>query len=527
MQLAAGLAAGRSSSLAVTSKLGQECLHRPCTLLHRDCAGSTAASLRRIHPLQKSLQRSRATEVGCKLRGRQQPRPLRATSEDEAQPSSPPDTDEDTDRETGSPPDTDEDTDRDTGAGENESREGDASTSEPDELGFRYMEEREEDGALDENGMRFEGLLTGAQTTDYFPEDFFEDEERMRKTLAGIDVPQDVSALDDSEEYDSVPGEDDPDGLPWNQVGVQGGRTPGYTPFEAIVFGEEEVSHELVVHVDAPVSNVFQIWENRLNYCEWFDLIGQVALHRDDPRFASYFLFYKFGMTPVLELYSTLHRSHVVENELIVEESVDGMQLVVAAKFAEHENGGTDVTLNVGYVLPKPLETFVGVVAVWGDVNDILKENLYAMKLFVEGADLDELQAARATDLQHMDEMADERKLDAEKFQEGLAEALLEDLAPFLPLPMFGPASGKVGYASPRWYGPALGPASNDAWGASSLEGSNESEDVGPNGASSGPNGGSSGGDGGSVRAQSLSSAGPKGRGRPSTGRKGRQRKQS
>lgn len=50
----------------------------------------------------------------------------------------------------------------------------------------------------------------------------------------------------------------------------------GYTPFEELDFSEEDITHELTVHVDAPRSKCFQIWHNRLNYLEWFYNIGQV-----------------------------------------------------------------------------------------------------------------------------------------------------------------------------------------------------------------------------------------------------------
>ena len=33
-----------------------------------------------------------------------------------------------------------------------------------------------------------------------------------------------------------------------------------------------------ILQVEAPVDKVYQIWANRLNYSEWFDLIGQVRL---------------------------------------------------------------------------------------------------------------------------------------------------------------------------------------------------------------------------------------------------------
>ena len=45
------------------------------------------------------------------------------------------------------------------------------------------------------------------------------------------------------------------------------------------------------------------------------------------------------------------------------------------------KDGGTEVALRVAYLLPEQLREFVGPVGVWGDVNDILQENLDAMKV--------------------------------------------------------------------------------------------------------------------------------------------------
>ena len=42
---------------------------------------------------------------------------------------------------------------------------------------------------------------------------------------------------------------------------------------------------------------------------------------------------------------------------------------------------GTEVTLRVSYRLPENLRSYVGPVGVWGDVNDILQENLVCMKV--------------------------------------------------------------------------------------------------------------------------------------------------
>ncbi|EIE18215.1 hypothetical protein COCSUDRAFT_60416 [Coccomyxa subellipsoidea C-169] len=183
---------------------------------------------------------------------------------------------------------------------------------------------------------------------------------------------------------------------------VTGGRNRGYTPFEYITFTDELIEHTLSIQVDAPVSKVYRVWANRINYNEWFDLIGQVVLHTEDPEYASYFLFYKWGQLPTLELYVTLQRT-AVENDYILERAVDGMDLSVGAYFREKE-GGTEVSLRVAYLLPEQLHQYVGPVGVWGDVNDILQENLDMMKVFVEAVDADELDKVRALDTQVMDQ---------------------------------------------------------------------------------------------------------------------------
>ena len=64
------------------------------------------------------------------------------------------------------------------------------------------------------------------------------------------------------------------------------------------------------------------------------------------------------GTTPVLELYTTLSRSQVEEDEVILEESVDGMDFVAGVIFTDAEEGsGTDVTLRLGYYLPGIIQT--------------------------------------------------------------------------------------------------------------------------------------------------------------------------
>ena len=59
----------------------------------------------------------------------------------------------------------------------------------------------------------------------------------------------------------------------------------------------------------------------------------------------------------MLELYTTLSRSEVQEDEHILEESVDGMDFVAGVLFADAEGkSGTNVTLRLGYYLPGELQ---------------------------------------------------------------------------------------------------------------------------------------------------------------------------
>ena len=55
--------------------------------------------------------------------------------------------------------------------------------------------------------------------------------------------------------------------------------------------------------------------------------------------------------------------------------------VVVSNIVHREKDGGTEVALRVAYLLPEQLREFVGPVGVWGDVNDILQENLEAMKV--------------------------------------------------------------------------------------------------------------------------------------------------
>lgn len=184
---------------------------------------------------------------------------------------------------------------------------------------------------------------------------------------------------------------------------VWAGRRGGYTPFEYVDFTEEDVLHEVQVRVRRPRAHVFEVWADRLNYGEWFSLLGQAVLHADAPELASYFIFYRWGRLPPLELYATLQRELGEEGESVLERSVDGWDLAVGAFFEDDgaDDDGTAstlVTLRLGYALPAPLAEHVGSVGVYGHVEEILRADMLAMKAFIEtggGSDLEALRERR------------------------------------------------------------------------------------------------------------------------------------
>lgn len=180
---------------------------------------------------------------------------------------------------------------------------------------------------------------------------------------------------------------------------VWAGRRGGYTPFEYVDFTEEDVLHEVKISVSKNKEHVYEVWADRLNYGEWFSLLGQAVLHADDPTLASYFVFYQWGLLPPLELYATLERD-LEPGESVLERSVDGWDLAVGAFFESDENDSekTNVTLRLGYALPAPLAEHVGSVGIYGHVEEILQSDMRAMKRFIEsggGSDLGALRERR------------------------------------------------------------------------------------------------------------------------------------
>ena len=166
---------------------------------------------------------------------------------------------------------------------------------------------------------------------------------------------------------------------------IWAGRRGGYTPFEFVSFADDDVLHDVSVTVAAPRPLVYSIWADRSNYGEWFSLITQSVHHVGDASLASYFVFYGHGTLPPLELYATMKRD-LVANECILERAVDGWDIAAGVFFAEADNdpSSTVVTLRLGYALPAQLADAVGAVAVYGDVEEVLRSDMAAMAAFVE-----------------------------------------------------------------------------------------------------------------------------------------------
>jgi uncharacterized membrane protein len=171
-------------------------------------------------------------------------------------------------------------------------------------------------------------------------------------------------------------------------------KDDGYTPFEFLEFTNIPLKHEVSIWVDRPVADCYKIWDNRLNWMQWFEMIDEVGFHEEEPSYISMYLWYRWATTPFLELYVTLDRTQQEENKYILEEPVEGLPLVAAVLFQEGDEeaggggGGTTVTLRLSYLLPTLLKEFAGQLAVYGDVDKKLQKSMVKMKAFTEGIDL-------------------------------------------------------------------------------------------------------------------------------------------
>lgn len=85
-------------------------------------------------------------------------------------------------------------------------------------------------------------------------------------------MEEDAEEGDEHETVEEEEDEEDPFAFPDDDPRAHG----GYTPFEELDWSEEDITHELSIHVDAPRSTCFQMWQDRYNYLEWFDSIAQV-----------------------------------------------------------------------------------------------------------------------------------------------------------------------------------------------------------------------------------------------------------
>ncbi len=173
----------------------------------------------------------------------------------------------------------------------------------------------------------------------------------------------------------------------------------GYTPFEFIEFTNIPMKHEVSIAVERPVGDCYKVWESRINWMQWFDMIDEVGFHEEEPSYMSMYMWYRWATTPFLELYVTLDRTQEEVNKYILEEPVEGFPLVAAVLFTEGDDGGsggrgasTIVTLRVSYLLPKVLYEFAGQLAVYGDVNRKLEKCMEKMKSVVEAVDMQVLE---------------------------------------------------------------------------------------------------------------------------------------
>lgn len=72
-------------------------------------------------------------------------------------------------------------------------------------------------------------------------------------------------------------------------------RDRGYTPFEFIEFTNIPLKHEVAVWVDRPVADCYKVWQNRLNWMQWFGMIDEVGFHEEQPSYISMYLWYRWG----------------------------------------------------------------------------------------------------------------------------------------------------------------------------------------------------------------------------------------
>jgi uncharacterized membrane protein len=206
---------------------------------------------------------------------------------------------------------------------------------------------------------------------------------------------QSQASDDEEEEFYDDDDEEEEDIL--EEMEAESGEFPsqegGYTPFEFIEFTNIPMKHEVTVRVERPISDCYKVWDSRLNWMQWFDMIDEIGFHEEEPSYMSMYMWYRWATTPFLELYVTLERTEEKVNKYILEEPVEGFPLVAAVLF--HSDGDDDpattITLRISYLLPKVLHEFAGRMAVYGDVNKKLQKCMDKMKHVVEAVDMDVL----------------------------------------------------------------------------------------------------------------------------------------
>ncbi len=167
----------------------------------------------------------------------------------------------------------------------------------------------------------------------------------------------------------------------------------GYTPFEFIEFTNIPMKHEVAIQVDRKISDCYKVWDSRLNWMQWFDMIDEIGFHEEEPSYMSMYMWYRWATTPFLELYVTLERTQEEQDKYILEEPVEGFPLVAAVLFhADEDAPQTTITLRISYLLPKVLHEFAGQMAVYADVNKKLEKCMEKMRNVVEAVDMDVLE---------------------------------------------------------------------------------------------------------------------------------------
>jgi len=191
--------------------------------------------------------------------------------------------------------------------------------------------------------------------------------------------------------------------------------------------------------VNRPVDDCYKVWDSRLNWMQWFDMIDEIGFHEEEPSYMSMYMWYRWATTPFLELYVTLERTQEERGKYILEEPVEGFPLVAAVLFqgGDSDNDGgndgglTTVTLRVSYLLPKVLHEFAGQLAVYADVNKKLEKCMEKMKSVVEAVDMDVLEEIQKENEEQIKAnfVEQRKKKQTQKKSKKKTEASLKDMS--------------------------------------------------------------------------------------------------